>query len=114
MTYTIAECTVNPDDGQRNCPKNVEFHLQNKFEKSVHIVGLIIKKILRKYVLSFINHDRKKKCREGYDLYLRKSSNTCSKNFIIGKVVPIHAIKKACRRSSRTAPNIEPRCYKGE
>jgi hypothetical protein len=28
MTYTIAECTVNktPDDGQRNCPKHVEFH----------------------------------------------------------------------------------------
>jgi len=26
MTYTSAECTVNPDDGQRNCPKHVEFH----------------------------------------------------------------------------------------
>ena len=24
MTYTIAECT--PDDGQKNCPKHVEFH----------------------------------------------------------------------------------------
>jgi hypothetical protein len=27
MTYTIAECTVN---GQRSCPKHVEFHFQNK------------------------------------------------------------------------------------
>ena len=24
-----------PDDGQRNCPKRVEFHPNNKFEKSV-------------------------------------------------------------------------------
>ena len=30
MAYTTAECTVNnsytPDDGQTNCPKNLEFH----------------------------------------------------------------------------------------
>ena len=28
ITYTIVECTVkkNPDDGQRNCLKYVEFH----------------------------------------------------------------------------------------
>jgi len=30
-TYTIAVCTVkNPDDGQRNCLKHVEFHFKNK------------------------------------------------------------------------------------
>ena len=29
------------DDGQRNCPKHVEFHSKNKFEKSVHLVGCI-------------------------------------------------------------------------
>ena len=28
-----------PDDGQRNCPKRVEFHPKNKFEKLVHLVG---------------------------------------------------------------------------
>ena len=33
-----------PDDGQRHCPKHVEFHAQNKFAKLVHLVGLIIKK----------------------------------------------------------------------
>jgi len=33
-----------PDDGQRNCPKHVEFHSKNKFEKSVHLVGFIIRK----------------------------------------------------------------------
>ena len=32
-----------PDDGQRNCPKYVEFYSKNKFEKLVHLVGLIIR-----------------------------------------------------------------------
>jgi len=42
MIYTIAVCTVkNPDDGQRNCPKLVEFYSKNKFEKLVHLVGFI-------------------------------------------------------------------------
>ena len=31
-----------PDDGQRNCPKHVEFHSKNKFEKLVHLVGFIL------------------------------------------------------------------------
>jgi len=31
------------DDGQRNCPKHVEFYSKNKFEKLVHLVGLIIR-----------------------------------------------------------------------
>jgi len=31
-----------PDDGQRNCPKHVEFS-KNKFEKLVHLVGFIIR-----------------------------------------------------------------------
>jgi hypothetical protein len=30
------------DDGQRNCPKHVEFYSKNKFENLVHIVGFII------------------------------------------------------------------------
>jgi hypothetical protein len=39
MTYII-------DDGQRNCPKHVEFHFQNEFEKLVHLVGFIIGKFV--------------------------------------------------------------------
>jgi len=48
MTYIIAVCTVKeiPDDGQRNCPKHVEFYSKNKFERLVHLVGFIIR-ILR-------------------------------------------------------------------
>jgi hypothetical protein len=37
---------ITPDDGQRNCPKHVEFHSKNKCEKSVHLVGFIIKNLL--------------------------------------------------------------------
>ena len=45
--YDIYLCCVysekTPDDGQRNCPKHVEFYSKNKFEKLVHIVGFIIR-----------------------------------------------------------------------
>jgi len=34
-----------PDVRQRNCPKHVEFHSKNKFEKLVHLVGFIIRNI---------------------------------------------------------------------
>jgi len=30
-----------PDDGQRNCPKHVEFYSKNKFEKLIHLVFFI-------------------------------------------------------------------------
>ena len=44
MVYAIAVCTVKtPDDGQRNCPKHVDFYCKNKFEELVHLVGLIIR-----------------------------------------------------------------------
>jgi len=36
-----------PDDGQRNCPKHVEFHSKNKFQKLVHLFGFIIRNISR-------------------------------------------------------------------
>ena len=45
--YDIHHCCVysekTPDDGQRNCPKHVEFYCKNKFEKLVHLVGFIIR-----------------------------------------------------------------------
>ena len=44
MTYTIAVCAgKTPDDGQRNCPKHVQFYSKNKFEKLVSLVGFIIR-----------------------------------------------------------------------
>jgi len=32
-----------PDDGQKTCPKHVEFCSKNKFDKLVHLVGFIIR-----------------------------------------------------------------------
>ena len=38
-----------PGDGQRNCPKHVEFYFKNKFEKLVYLVGFIIRIYLKHY-----------------------------------------------------------------
>ena len=38
VTWTSDSITA-PDDGQRNCPKHVEFYSKNKFEKLEHFVG---------------------------------------------------------------------------
>jgi hypothetical protein len=35
------------DDGQRNCPKHVEFHSKNKSEKLMNLVGFIIRNFTR-------------------------------------------------------------------
>jgi hypothetical protein len=49
--YDIYHCCLNsektPDDGQSNCPKHVEFHSKNKFEKLVHLVCFIIRNLSR-------------------------------------------------------------------
>jgi len=36
-------CCVYSDDGQYACPKHVEFYSKNKFDKLVHLVGVIIR-----------------------------------------------------------------------
>ena len=44
--YDIIHCCVQwktVDDGQRNCPKHVEFYSKNKFEKLVYLIGLNIR-----------------------------------------------------------------------
>jgi len=43
--HTQLQCVQwkTPDDGQRNCPKHVEFYPKNKFEKLVHLVGFNIR-----------------------------------------------------------------------
>jgi len=42
-----------PDDGQRNCLKHVEFCSKYKFEKSVHLVGFIIRSSFNTYNFAF-------------------------------------------------------------
>ena len=46
-----------PDDGQKNCPKHVEFYSKNKFKKLVHLVGFIIRTV-RKFVYLMFCHLR--------------------------------------------------------
>jgi len=41
--YCCMYSDKTPDDGQRNCPRRVEFYSKNKFEKLVHLVGFIIR-----------------------------------------------------------------------
>jgi len=48
VVYVIHFCCVftvkkTPGDGQRNCPKHIEFYSKNKFDKLVHLVGFIIR-----------------------------------------------------------------------
>ena len=40
-----------PDDRQRNCPKHVEFHSKNKFQKLVHVARFIIRICLWQYYI---------------------------------------------------------------
>jgi hypothetical protein len=55
-----------PDDGQRNCPKHVEFHSKNKFEKLVHLVGFIIRTYhdarWRERQNMSMRHEKSKRC----------------------------------------------------
>ena len=41
--YCCVYSEKTPDDGQRDCPKHVEFYSKNKLEKLVHLVGFIIR-----------------------------------------------------------------------
>jgi len=42
-----------PDNGQKTCPKHVEFYSKNKFEKLVHLVGSIIRRLQPKEIAHF-------------------------------------------------------------
>ena len=53
-----------PDDGQRNCPKHVEFYSKNKLEKIMHLIAFIIR----------IYHDaRSSECQRRTGLFAKKN-----------------------------------------
>jgi len=59
--YDIYHCCVysekTPDDGQRNCPKHVEFYSKNEFQKLVRLVGIVdewMRTALRRFIVVFI------------------------------------------------------------
>jgi len=79
MTHTIAVCTVKPpNDGQRNCPKHVEFYSKKKFEKLVHLVSFIIR----------IYHDARSPERQISDekfmtaSHLQRIKESCGRSFL--------------------------------
>jgi len=52
--YDICHCCVYSEklnDGQRNCPKHVDFYPKNKFEKLVLLVRFIIRIKIQRYVI---------------------------------------------------------------
>ena len=62
--HDIYHCCVQrktPGERQRNCPKHVQFHPKNKYEKLVHLVGFIIRTVTMhshmnvKYIISFVS-----------------------------------------------------------
>jgi len=55
------------DDGQRNCPKHVQFYSKNKFEKLVHLVGFIVR----------IYHDARSAERQINEISLCLKANMC-------------------------------------
>jgi len=46
IPFPCVQCKT-PDDGQRNCPKHVEFYSKYKFEKLLHLVGFFYKNLSR-------------------------------------------------------------------
>ena len=66
LNDTYKNCVYSektPGDGQRNCPKHVEFHSKIKFEKLVHLVGFVIR----------IYHDARSYERQNTNLVSKKS-----------------------------------------
>jgi hypothetical protein len=86
MTYTIAVCTVKktPDDGQRNCPKHVEFYFKNKFEKSVHLVGFIIRNLqnILKRLLCVVKFSVYAVCWQKFPIVFLKAYEMIKRKFI--------------------------------
>jgi hypothetical protein len=69
---------ITPDDGERNCPKHVEFYFQNKFEKLFHLVGFIIRKFITMHghmnVKTLRSHWQQKKCSEIFKGHLLRGT----------------------------------------
>jgi len=58
ITLLCVQWKKTPDDGQRNCPKRVEFCTKNKFEKLVHLFGFY--KNLSRCTVTWTSKGRKK------------------------------------------------------
>ena len=92
-----------PDDGQRNCPKHVEFYSKNKFEKLVRLVGFIIRIFhdVRSPERQFITMHGHLKVKTGYIIRQRFSQKDsikigrggCFRTFCLGREQYLFIIK---------------------
>ena len=74
-----------PDDGQRNCPKHVEFYSKNKLEKLVHLVGFIIRNLSR-CTVTWTSNSCFYSCRHPPPIYVSAlGSSSCN------KAIPVQA-----------------------
>ena len=64
------------DDGQRNCPKHIEFYSKNKFEKLLHLVGFIVR-IHSRHQRKLSNGHKSVPDRDG-----ERNSETCGRNSV--------------------------------
>jgi hypothetical protein len=96
------------EDGQRNCPKHVEFHSKKKFEKLVHLIGCIIR----------ICHNARSSGR-----WTEKLSETCRVSFqnkfeksvhLVGFIIRICHDARSHLRKIRNYPLLchRPQCYR--
>ena len=110
---------ITPDGEQRNCPKHVEFHSKNKFEKLVHLVGFIIRNLTRctvtwtsHIVLNLIRFATIGGFQEDTEISKIRSKNVYFQVFIIIIYlscswatcwrVPVSRIQKSLQRSAMT------------
>ena len=91
--YDIYHCCVysgkNPDDGQRNCPKHVEFHSKNKFEKLVCLVGFIIRNVSRCTATWTSNRLLSQTLDTKFDTYLAQYNDQWSGSIVFVRNIPI-------------------------
>jgi len=81
----IAVCTVkSPDDGQRNCPKHVEFYSKNKFEEFVCASSFIHR--LTKIIRSGITFISPNTHTDGKDKPLGRPDRSCLLLYVSARI----------------------------
>jgi len=63
---TARKLSVNLYDGQRNCPKHIEFYSGNKSQKLMHLVGFIVRIKIKCQNKCSRKGNREKKIRQFY------------------------------------------------
>jgi hypothetical protein len=63
-------------DGQRNCPKHVEFYSKNKFEKLAHLFGFITRVCMKDLLSSWRMRVALKSAQRKFAAFLKGTNKT--------------------------------------